>query len=343
MKKDLLDMLICLKCRKSAFELKVLEKDDIEIRRGNLLCSSCNTLYAIDNGILDFLKDTTIDVERERDAVNREEYFLDDEGNKYKIDKSSINKFEKQFMLLPEGDGSGFFKKGGCFQPISEGSVRFYDTLDRMELKGGESILCLGDGFGYASYKFSKKNSRVIALDISKYLLASDIYIKNSYFDRIFSDMHGLPFKEGSFDIVFCSAVLHHSKDLKKVFSEICRVLKNNGRLFVINECARGVFERRNPLFDDLEKRGYGDTAYTIPEWLKACKVSGFQKVKIEFLSIVNDYIVRKKSKGINDPGLPRIVLFFKKHPGFEKIFLYLLTYPRILLRPKSWRMTCSK
>lgn len=343
MRKNLLSSLICLKCKNSSFQLEEIEKDPVEIRRGRLLCKSCNAVYEIDSGIIDFLKDATEDVRREQEAVESEQYLHDDKGNRYGINKSSIERFREQFLLLPEGDGSYFFKRGGCFQSIAEGATRFYDTLERMNLRGGEKILSLGDGFGYASCKFASRGCKVVALDIAKYLFTTDLYIKKAYFDRIFSDMHNMPFKDNMFDMVFCSAVLHHSKNLKGVFSEILRILKPGGRVFVINESARGVLERVNPLFEDLNKRGYSDTAYTMPEWSRAVVSAGFRDVGLEFLSLGDDYIARQKSKGRKKSLFLGLAFFFKRHPGIEKVLLFLMRYPRVLFRPKSWRMICYK
>lgn len=339
MRKDLLRSLTCLKCRNSSFQLEEIKRDDVEIRRGRLLCKSCNAVYEIDDGILNCIKDMSRDVRREQEAADSEEYLHDDKGDRYKIDKSSIERFRDQFLLLPEGDGSGFFKRGGCFQSIAEGAIRFYDTLERMDLRGGEKILSLGDGFGYASCKFALRGCDVVALDIAKYLFATDLYIKKAYFDRMFSDMHNTPFKDKTFDIVFCSAVLHHSKNLKKVFFEILRILKPGGRVFILNESARGVLERVNPLFDDLNKRGYNDTAYTIPEWRRAAVLAGFRDVGFEFLSLADDYIARQKSKGKDRSLLLGVAFFLKRYPGIERMLLFLMRYTRILFRPKSWRM----
>lgn len=343
MKREFLDILRCPVCKGKELRLEETGSDDVEIRTGKILCSVCGVSYAVDSGMADFLKDSGVDVKCEQEAVDREEYLWDAEGERYRINKANIEKFREQFLALPEGDGSHFFKRGGCFQPIAEGAHRFYSTLEYMQLKTGDKVLALGDGFGYASYKFAQRGSMVVALDISSYLLASDLYIKDAYFDRVFSDMHDMPFKDALFDIVYCSAVLHHSKELEKVFFEIRRVLKPGGRLFVINESSRGVFERVNPLFEDLKKRGYSDTAYTIPEWVKAARSAGFKGIRLELLSIADDYIARQINKNVRPGGALRLAYFFKRYQWLEKMLLFLLKYPRILFRPRSWRMVCWK
>ena len=41
------------------------------------------------------------------------------------------------------------------------------------------------------------------------------------------------PFKNGYFDVVWCSGVLHHTPDPKEAFQSIARKVKTGGRLFV--------------------------------------------------------------------------------------------------------------
>ena len=343
MREGLLEILRCVSCKNTGLRAEVLNRDENEIRKAKILCDSCGAVYSVNDGIADFLINRPPEIENEQRAVEQEEYLRDDKGNSYPVNRDSIERFKAQFLLLPEGDGSIYFRRGGCFQSIAEGSHRFYDTMTRMALKGGEMILCLGDGFSYGSYKFAQRGCNAVALDISNYLMASDIYVRKAYFERVFSDMHEMPFRDNAFDIVFCSAALHHSKRLKAAFQEIGRVLKQGGKLFVINESSRGSLEKVNPSFKDLEERGYSDTSYTLSEWVRAAVGSGFRQARLEMLSLADDYIVRQENKNAGLSNFLRIAYFLRDHRGIEKFLLSLLKYPRILSRPKSWRMVCSK
>jgi len=344
MRKDFLKILRCPLCRSESLDIKNPLMDEFEIREGEVICLDCNTGYKIKDGIVDFLTRPDSTILKEIQAISNEDYFQDIDGKRYKVNRDAIEKFKDAFLSLPEGNGSIFFKKGGCFRSIRDGSHRFYDTLRKMRLGKDDFILSIGDGFGYASYRFAREGSYAVALDIGSYLLAGDIYIKDAYFERIFSDMHMMPFKDSSFDIVFCSAALHHSTHLKDAFLEISRVLKDNGRVYIINESAKGIFENSNSIFDELKKRGYNDTAYTIPEWVRSARIAGFRKVKLEFLSIADDYIVRHDDGHKNEKKLSlRFAYFLKRHRYLEKILLLIIRWPRILFRPKSWRMICWK
>ena len=215
--------------------------------------------------------------------------------------------------------------------------------MDYLNLRGSERILEIGACFSSSSFNFAKKGCRVAALDISNYLKASNVFVKKAYFDRIFSDMHNMPFADDAFDIVFASAALHHSKDLKAVFEEIRRVLKPGGRVILINESARGIFEKTHPVYKEMNDKGFGDTCYTLSEWKKGALEAGFKNVKIEFLSIADDYITRHKNRGSKDTIKLNLAYFIKNHKKLESFLLSLLIFERFLFRPKSWRLVSYK
>lgn len=343
MRKQILSHLRCPACLNNSLSLAKIIHNDCEIKSGEVICFHCGALYAIEDGIIDFLDKTNTRVMRERKAMDEEEYITDEAGNKHKITDEAIQRFKDKFLALPEGDGTYFFKRGGSFQSISEASDRFYSALECLRLSGNETILEIGASFSYASSKFAKLGCSAVALDISNYLKVSSLFIKNAYYDRVFSDMHNIPFKDETFDVVFGAAVLHHSNDLKAAFNEIHRVLRPGGKVMLINEPSRGILERVHPVFEEMEKKGYGDISYTIPQWYRSAKQGGFKKIKIEFLSLADDYITRHKNRNTQDNFKLRLARFFQKRRGLEKLVLAMLILPRLLFRQKSWSLVGYK
>jgi len=339
-----LKLLRCPACQSNLLTLCKETINEIETRQGRIVCNKCSADYKIEDGIINFLHNANEGVLRERKAMDNDEYIVDESGSKYRISNETIEKFKDKFLALPQGDGSYFFRANGSFQTTAEASGRFYSALADLSLSGKESILEIGSCFSYASFNFAKKGCSVVATDISNYLKVSDLFIKQAYFERIFSDMHYIPFMDNSFDIVFGSAILHHSKDLKKVFSEIFRVLKPGGKLFVINEAARGVFEKVHPVFKKMEEKGFADTSYTIPEFIKGAKTGGFRRVKAVFSSLADDYILRRKNRNPNERTFKlELANFFKNHRRIEWFIAFFLILPRLLFRPKSWKLICYK
>lgn len=343
MREDLLKSLQCPGCGNNVLSLDIKTVNHVEIRTGKISCRGCAAEYEIKDGIVDFLRNADATVLRERRAMDDDEYITDDKGIKSRITGETIEKFKDKFISLPEGDGSYFFKSGGSFQTTAEASGRFYSALDDLRLTGKEKLLEIGACFSYASFKFAQKGCSVVALDISNYLKVSDLYVGKAYFERLFSDMHRMPFPDNTFDIVFGSAVLHHSKDLKEAFAEICRVLKPGGRLVLINEAARGALERVHPVFKKMEEKGFGDTSYTIVAWIRGARAGGFKRVKAVFSSLADDYIMKYKNRGRSCTVKVRAAYFFKKHRRLEGFLLFFMIIPRLLFRPKSWKLICRK
>ena len=61
-----------------------------------------------------------------------------------------------------------------------------------------------------------------------------------------------LPFADGAFDLVVCTEVLEHVRDLQLLLSEIRRVLEPRGRLAVTTPAHRGVIATPDPLSPHL-------------------------------------------------------------------------------------------
>ena len=343
MKVEILKFLRCPSCRNNSLSLKEKIDDQIEVKSGRIVCNRCNVDYKIEDGIIDFLNTANENILRERKAMDDDEYITDEGGNKYRITNEIIQKFKDKFLSLPEGDGTYFFKRGGSFQSTAESSDRFYSALADLRLTGKERILEIGACFSYASFKFAKKGCSVVAMDISNYLKVSGLYIEEAYFDRVFSDMHYMPFIDDSFDIVFGSAILHHSKNLKVAFKEIRRVLRPGGSLVLINEAARGVFEKVHPVFKEMEEKGFGDTSYTISEFKKGAREGGFMRVEAAFSSMADDYITRHKNRDSKPTFKIKLAYFLRRHRKMENFLLFFLILPRLLFRPKSWKLICYK
>lgn len=130
------------------------------------------------------------------------------------------------------------------------------------DARGDEIALDVGIGTG--ALEEYLKLANVTGIDISKNML--DACLKKHPDMRLcLADAENLPFRDGSFDFVYCRNLLQNFNEPAKAFGEMYRVLKTNGKFMVIegavyeNErmyvtaCVR-VVEQHHPPFPSHEQ-----------------------------------------------------------------------------------------
>lgn len=109
------------------------------------------------------------------------------------------------------------------------------------------------------------------------------------HFISLVADMHHIPLKSNSVDIVYSVDALHHFRDLDIVFAEIDRVLKPGGRFYGINEPDRpeGTDEDEYVAADAhaaIEiKHGIIERRPTFAEWAAAGSSLNLRSINDEF------------------------------------------------------------
>lgn len=126
------------------------------------------------------------------------------------------------------------------------------------------TLLDVGCGNGFFSYHFSRLCD-VTGTDFSRQML-----VINPITKKFLANAEKLPFEDNSFDVVFCSNLLHHLKNVEKCISEMVRVSKkyiivsepnrNNPFLFIfsaiVKEERKGLKFSLNYLKNMLRRRG---------------------------------------------------------------------------------------
>jgi SAM-dependent methyltransferase len=136
-----------------------------------------------------------------------------------------------------------------------------------------------------------------------------------------------LPFADGSFDVVFARAVLHHTRDLEAACREFFRVLKPGGLLLAIRE---HVISSPGDLPRFLEQhplhRLYGgEHAFLLKQYIAAFEQAGFANLDVisPWRSPVN--FAPYNLKSLKDELAHRAGL---RIPGFDRVVLALLGLP---------------
>lgn len=100
---------------------------------------------------------------------------------------------------------------------------------ERFQHFEGEKLLDIGCGYGFYTEYFRSIGANAVGIDGSEKMIE---LAKKRYPESVFSVMDiakPLPFKEESFDIVFCNQVLMDIENIEIIFSECRRILKQGG------------------------------------------------------------------------------------------------------------------
>ena len=193
MKKKLLELLLCPRCRND-LSLNAVREAFGEIETGNLVCTECRTIYPIVRFIPRFVHSDkyTESFSYEWQSYPKLQYGKESE-RVFKM-KTGVDLRElKDKLVLDVGCGSG----------------RFLDVVSR---SGAEAV-----GFDM-SYSVDEA-FRNIGLRRNVHLIQADIL--NS------------PIRDQSFDLVYSIGVLHHTSDTKLSFLTLPRLLKRGGTVAV--------------------------------------------------------------------------------------------------------------
>ncbi len=128
----------------------------------------------------------------------------------------------------------------------------------RLNIEPGSTVLDVGSGTGvFIPFLSSKvgKNGRLIALDFAEEMLRkARAKGLNGNIECLHADMTSAPLLEEVFDVAVCYSSLPHFQDKLRTLSEVNRVLKNGGRLFICHTSSRAKinqFHRQIPAVEN--------------------------------------------------------------------------------------------
>jgi SAM-dependent methyltransferase len=114
------------------------------------------------------------------------------------------------------------------------GRSDFAQLLDR-SIAGDARIVEIGCGTGQMSLFLARADREIVALDLSREALKLGADAARRYgIDRVTfveADLNRLPLKDGAFDLVYSSGVLHHTPDPRAAFSRIVRAVRPGGTI----------------------------------------------------------------------------------------------------------------
>lgn len=139
-----------------------------------------------------------------------------------------------------------------------EPSEESYFVAQQWKDKNVVNILDFGCGLGRHSIYFAKQGFNVSAFDLSEEATAHlKLWAKkeNLSIDITNADMIELPYDDNSFDAVFAYHVISHTDSLgmKKIISEISRVLKKDGEIY-LTLCSKETWSFKDAGYPKLDE-----------------------------------------------------------------------------------------
>jgi ubiquinone/menaquinone biosynthesis C-methylase UbiE len=149
-----------------------------------------------------------------------------------------------------------------------------------------DRILDLGAGGCWCSDLLGRLHRRSVAVDISLEMLqAGRARPGGAAIRAVAGDMESLPFRARTFHKAVCLSAMHHVPDMPAAIREVARVLTDDG-IALFSEPGLG---HASAAVSTSAMRDFGvlEQDVLIPEFSRACRVAGFQDVRIKTLSYV--------------------------------------------------------
>lgn len=222
MKANLLEVLACPICLGELQASPSLP----EIDAGRLDCTQCGAVYPVTAGLpILLLKDELW-----------EETSLEVEG-------------EQQFVHeLPFSEHI----KRNHFE-----SRRTQELMERVSIPPNPRVLDVGGSTGFAAYLFKPFDPEVVVTDIVPFFvqLAEACLGGCMKVHGVPSGVEWLPFRDDSFDVVFCRQALHHSLEPPVAVGEMFRVAKPGGLVLIASEPCLSSADLYRKWRDDKRRR----------------------------------------------------------------------------------------
>jgi len=160
---------------------------------------------------------------------------------------------------------------------------------------GEEEGLDVGCGGGHMATALAKSIRKLVAVDITPEMLVQTNKLAEERGQRnlrfCLADARNLPFQSNAFDIVSCRIALHHVYNADRAVTEMGRVLKKGGRLFIQDILGLDDSRARNYM-DEIERLRDPSHIknYSMEEWKKFFVRGGLKVIHSEVVYGAYDF-----------------------------------------------------
>ena len=188
--------------------------------------------------------------------------------------------------------------------------IYLLDQILKGRIHSNMKILDAGCGTGRNSAYLINEKFDLTGIDSDKQKIncLQEKFPRNNF---LISNVKKMPFKEGQFDYIICNAVLHfaeNTNDFFKMLTELFRVLKLKGTLFIRMTSDFGIEDKVKEIKEGVYKIPDGSTRFLLTQKVLKTFKRNFKFDFIEPLKTVNvndlrcmTTLVIKKNGSITD------------------------------------------
>ncbi|MFB3890838.1 MAG: methyltransferase domain-containing protein [Phycisphaerae bacterium] len=272
MKASLLDYLACPFCH-SPLRLEVSARAGDIIEAGAVQCPSCGDSYPIRGGIPDMLCPRLAGIDLKLREVRGWVAMASKDGW-YEPD-------DRVDLALPYVvEKLGWDPRGAAVWVATRTS---FERLLNCYVRPGMRVLEVGAAKTWAGRYFIQRGCRYTACD-----LVGDANIgvgrsrffteRFGHYEAVVADAEQLPFADGSFDLVYGVAALHHALDLRRMVGQMARVARRGAVVAGLNEGVRSYRAGAEAGVQGKEKQfGINEHVHTLGDYRAAFRRGGLR------------------------------------------------------------------
>lgn len=245
--KDFLNRLRCPSCL-GTLKLNEYQYNEKNVIDGNLSCLHCRLNFDIKDGVPVFGLRYSDKDERLKEIKAE---------NKWVFSANDIDKHIK-FAKASSQEGRYLIE-------------RLNHMDENYKYKYGKNVLDIGSGWGcFQAWQFAKRGYNVTATDLCpEFILSSDNIARDCFFERIVTDCTILPFRDQSFELIFCKETMHHINDPLLLLNEMWRVCSPNGLIVIKEPCVSSLLKLFISKINRAKKLGISHHFQTRKNYLK--------------------------------------------------------------------------
>ena len=190
-----------------------------------VVCVACQARYPVRHNVLDTMIRPSHEVLEELRGMAVEQGRSAEEWDSIRI---------RHLDAVPTFASRLRETEGQAVEYYQQTLEHFEQALKDLGINPGRVLEIGSEADYFFLQRFRAGGAKCHALNISFMYQEPDQFLE--WPQKTLADMNELPFQDGVFDLVFFSATLHHSPDLKRTMREVARVTSSGGMALVLSE-----------------------------------------------------------------------------------------------------------